>query len=192
MPNWCCTSYIATGDRKEVRDLYEKMKSLEEGENPLVENGFGKTWLGNLVVLLGGDWHNMYCRGFFSYYQIDDDNETLRFDAITAWSEMRDLRQFIQSKYPSLCIYFRSEEPGMGYFITNDADGEYFPERIEVDDWENGQEYYETWDEVFQVIAEKTGAEVFDREEMNRVLKAYNEKHEHSGICIYEFTVTDS
>lgn len=36
-----------------MRDLYEKMKSLEEREKPLVENDFGVTWLGNLVTLLG-------------------------------------------------------------------------------------------------------------------------------------------
>ena len=43
MPNWCSTSYVVTGDKKEVRDLYEKMKSLEEREKPLVENDFGVT-----------------------------------------------------------------------------------------------------------------------------------------------------
>ena len=63
MPNWCWTSYIAVGDKQEIRDLYKKMKSLEEGEKSLVENGFGKTWLGNLVTILDGDWNNISCRG---------------------------------------------------------------------------------------------------------------------------------
>ena len=56
MPNWCSTSYVVTGDKNEVRDLYEKMRSLEEREKPLVENDFGVTWLGNLVTLLGRSW----------------------------------------------------------------------------------------------------------------------------------------
>ena len=59
MPNWCHTSYVITGNTDDVRDLYEKMRSLEEGEQSLVENGLGKTWLGNLVVLLGEDWKNI-------------------------------------------------------------------------------------------------------------------------------------
>ena len=41
MPNWCFTSNVVTGDEKEVCDLYEKMRSLEEREKSLVENGFG-------------------------------------------------------------------------------------------------------------------------------------------------------
>ena len=63
MPNWCFTSYVVTGEEKEVCDLYEKMLSLEEREESLVENGFGKSWLGNLVTLLGGDWNTIYSRG---------------------------------------------------------------------------------------------------------------------------------
>lgn len=35
MPNWCWTSYVAVGDKKDIRDLYKKMKSLEDSENPL-------------------------------------------------------------------------------------------------------------------------------------------------------------
>ena len=49
MPNWCYTSYVVTGDEKEVFDLYEKMRSLEQRKESLVENGFGKTWLGTLL-----------------------------------------------------------------------------------------------------------------------------------------------
>lgn len=187
MPNWCSTSYVATGDRKEVRDLYEKMKSLEEGEKSLVENGFGKTWLGNLVTILGGDWKEINCRGEFYELQIDSDENSLQFEAMTAWGELSDLRQFICSKYPSLSIYYRAEEPGMCYYATNDAAGEYFPERIKVDEWDNDPEYCETWEEAFQVVSERTGAEIHNIEEMNRALEAYNEDHEN--IYVYEFEV---
>lgn len=30
MPNWCYSSHVVTGDKAELSDLYEKMKSLEE------------------------------------------------------------------------------------------------------------------------------------------------------------------
>mgnify|MGYP000629911688 CR=1 FL=1 len=63
MPNWCSTSYVVTGDKNEVRDLYEKMRSLEEREKPLVKNGFGVTWLGNLVTLLGRSWEESIAEG---------------------------------------------------------------------------------------------------------------------------------
>ena len=75
MPNWCFTSYVVTGEEKEVCDLYEKMLSLEEREESLVENGFGKSWLGNLVTLLGGDWNTIYCRGEWEYIEKDEDGK---------------------------------------------------------------------------------------------------------------------
>lgn len=53
MPNWCSTAYVIDGDAKEVKQLYELMKGLEERKTPSVENGFGTTWLGCLVDALG-------------------------------------------------------------------------------------------------------------------------------------------
>lgn len=189
MPNQCWTSYVATGDRKEVRDLYEKMKSLEEGEKSLVENDFGKTWLGNLVVILGGDWKAISCKGSFYEPQFDDDEGILRFDTMSAWTEFSDLRKFIQSKYPSIGFYYCAEELSDCYYVTNDAEGKYFPERIKMDEWDNDPRYCKTWEEAFQVVSEKTGAEIHNWEEMNRSLEAYNEEHNNAEIYVYEFEV---
>lgn len=121
MPNWCWTSYVAVGDKKDIRDLYKKMKSLENSEKSLIENGFGNTWLGNLVTILGGDYHKISCRGEFGNLSINHNYTVVRFDTMTAWGEFDDLRKFIQFKYPSVFIYYRSEEPGMGYYGTNDV-----------------------------------------------------------------------
>ena len=35
MPNWCTTSYALTGERKELRSLYGKMKRLQERKTQL-------------------------------------------------------------------------------------------------------------------------------------------------------------
>ena len=53
MPNWCYTSYVIDGKRKEVQSLFSKMNNLENRRKPLVDNSFGKTWLGCLVTKLG-------------------------------------------------------------------------------------------------------------------------------------------
>jgi hypothetical protein BACCOPRO_01443 len=73
MPNWCSTAYVIDGDAKEVKQLYELMKGLEERETPSVENGFGTTWLGCLVDVLGGDWNKIYCRGDWSNLEMEQD-----------------------------------------------------------------------------------------------------------------------
>ena len=163
MPNWCFTSYVVTGDEKEVCDLYEKMRSLEEREESLVENGFGKTWLGNLVTLLGGDWNTIYCRGDWSDLTKDDDNGALRFDTETAWCDADETIAFLQEKYPNLEFYFIAEEPGMGYYATNDTAGEYFPQRYTVLPYDSGEEYqYEEGEEqeFFKEIENITGYKV--------------------------------
>lgn len=192
MPNWCSTSYVVTGDKKEVRDLYEKMKSLEEREKPLVKNGFGVTWLGNLVTLLGRNWEEVSCRGEWSELIVNIEGNELRFCTMTAWAELRQLRHFLQKKYPSLNFYFRSEEPGMCVFQTNDTGGIYFPERYKVEHLGEEDEYCMDMEDVFDVISDITETTVQNLEEMNKAIGRYNEVHEHEPIFIYEFkTVND-
>lgn len=73
MPNWCSTAYVIDGDAKEVKQLYELMKGLEEREKPSVENDFGTSWLGCLVDALGKDWQDIHCRGSWSELEMDSD-----------------------------------------------------------------------------------------------------------------------
>ena len=190
MPNWCFTSYVVTGEEKEVCDLYEKMRSLEEREESLVENGFGKTWLGNLVTLLGGDWNTIYCRGDWSDLTKDDDNGALRFDTETAWCDADETIAFLQEKYPNLEFYFIAEEPGMGYYATNDTAGEYFPQRYTVLPYDSGEEYqYEEGEEqaFFDEITNLTGCKVNSFEEVEKAVHEYNEQHEDEEIYVKIF-----
>ena len=53
MPNICTTNYVIEGKKEELDALYQKMKELQEMEQPLVENNLGPTWLGCLVKALG-------------------------------------------------------------------------------------------------------------------------------------------
>ena len=181
MPNWCFSSYVVTGEEKEVCDLYEKMKSLEEREESLVENGFGKRWLGNLVTLLGGDWHTVYCRGEWSDLEKDDDNGALRFNTMSAWGDPDEVKDFLQKHYPHLEFYFIAEEPGMGYYATNDADGEFFPERYyfsEADDSEPYNYSEDELDEFLRDVGNFLGKEIKSIEEAQKAVYEYNESKE--------------
>ena len=100
------------------------MNNLENRRKPLVDNSFGKTWLGCLVNKLGGNWQEVYCRG--SWSDLDWNGAILRFSTETAWGPMNEVFKFIKTIYPSLKIYYQAEEDGMGVFITNDAEGSYF------------------------------------------------------------------
>lgn len=128
---WCYTQYKIKGSEDEVVALYKIIQDLEQREESLLPNGFGKLWLGNLVHILGGDWNEIYCRGHILDYSLE--NGILKINTETAWGEMSDVRHFIEQKYPSLHIYFQTEEPGMCIFQTNDKAGKVFPERWLLD-----------------------------------------------------------
>ena len=131
MPNWAYTTYKIKGSEKEVAALHKTIQNLADMDESLLPNGFGKLWLGNLVHALGGDWNDIYCRGHILDYSLE--NGILKINTETAWGEMSDVRHFIEQKYPSLQIFFQTEECGMCIFQTNDATGEYFPERWLLD-----------------------------------------------------------
>ncbi len=63
MPNWMYVDYQIVGEEAELDSLFQVLIGIEEGNGTIVENGFGKNWLGNLVASLGGDPEKIECRG---------------------------------------------------------------------------------------------------------------------------------
>ena len=63
VPNWCDVEYKCVGDPKEVSSLHKVLKYMDKRKTTIIENGFGKWWLGNLVERLDGDWTTFNCRG---------------------------------------------------------------------------------------------------------------------------------
>lgn len=141
MPNWAYTQYKVRGREDEVMALHKMIKDLEQREESLLPNGFGKLWLGNLVHILGGDWEKIYCRGEIMDYSLE--NGILTMNTETAWGELSEVRHFLQSKYPSLEIYFQTEEPGMCVFQTNNS--EIFPEKWLLD-WNDEKNSLYIWE----------------------------------------------
>lgn len=143
MPNWAYTQYKIKGSESEVAALHKTIQNLADMDESLLPNGFGKLWLGNLVHALGGDWEKTYCRGHILDYSLE--NGILKINTETAWGEMSDVRHLIETKYPSLQIFFQTEECGMCIFQTNDATGEVFPERWLLD-WNDEKENVFIWE----------------------------------------------
>ena len=126
MPNICTTHYVIEGEKKEIDTLYETMTSLQAMEQPLVENGFGPTWLGCLVKALGKNPEEVLCRG--EWMDLERADDTLRVTFETAWTPCYEVAALMKSTYPSLHIYYKAEEPGNGIYVKNDVEGKYFPE----------------------------------------------------------------
>lgn len=190
MPNWCFTSYVFEGKKEEIADLYGKLHSLRELQKPLVENDFGKLWLGCVVTLFGGDWNEINCRGDID--NLDEPEETtLRFSTSTAWGDMPEVWDFVLKQYPSVKYYYCAEESGCCYYATNDKEGKYFADRFIVEQDDVGTEYHTTESELLTDIASRTSTSITSRAEMDEALTQYNLAHEEQEISVYEYAVTE-
>ena len=148
MSNPAFMSVCFEGEKRELRSLYGKMKRLQERKEPLVENSFyyPKQWLGNLVVRLGKDWREVFCRGTWSSLKLYSDH--LYFFTETAWNPPIELLELIRQRYPSLKYYY-SAEGDEDLQFTNDVEGRYFTARYIVDA-EPDMDYFDTIEEACQ------------------------------------------
>ena len=126
MANICTTNYVIEGKREELDALYQKMKELQEMEQPLVENNLDPTWLGCLVKALGKNPEDVLCRGIWIELERQDNRLQMTFE--TAWTPCYEVTQLMETVYPSFRIYYKAEEPGCGVYLKNDVEGKYFPE----------------------------------------------------------------
>ena len=188
MPNWCSTSYVIDGKRKEVQSLFSKMNNLENRKKPLVGNTFGKTWLGCLVNKLGGNWQEVYCRG--SWSDLDWNGSILRFNTETAWGPMDEVFRFIKKQYPSLEIYWQAEEDGNGVYCSNDVEGRYFKDRYRIEH-DCCYEYFSTLDGLAEYVSGIIGKEVKTMDDINAAIETWNNATDDYDAMIYlnEYTV---
>lgn len=95
MPNICTTNYVIEGKKEELDALYQKMKELQEMEQPLVENNLGPTWLGCLVKALGKNPEDVLCRGIWIELERQDNRLQMTFE--TAWTPCYEVTQLMKT-----------------------------------------------------------------------------------------------
>ena len=182
--------YVAVGDKQQLKELHSIMDELECMKEPLHPNGFGTTWMGNLVIKLGGDWNKVYCRG--SWDDLIFDGQQIIFHVESAWGELNEVRELIEQHFPDIKLYYQSEEPGMAIYITNDSNGDYFPEKyfmwIEDDD----SEYYQTLEALAKEVENITGSKhltTFDS--CKKAIASFSKKHHNCCYTLEEFSVVE-
>jgi len=112
------------GEKKELDALYQTMKELQANEQQSTE---GDTRLSSLVKALGKAPEEIECRG--EWTELERQGNTLRMIFETAWSPCYEVINLLKEAYPSLQIFYKSEEPGNEVYLKNDAEGKYFPEK---------------------------------------------------------------
>lgn len=117
MPNWCSTTYYIDSECAAAmkENLEKREKSGDSNWN----------WLGHFVSDFGGDVAKVYSRGWVDSYEYNEENKELTLYCSTAWAECNEWREFIESKFEGLCIFYSAEEPGLDYYVTNIEDFAY-------------------------------------------------------------------
>lgn len=194
MPNWCYTNIVIEGDKKDVETLNDAMEKLENMNQPFEPNGFGKTWLGNLVVYFGGDWNKIRCRG--EWMDRDFDNGCLSFNADHAWAPPIETLEFLKEKFPSFKIYWQSEEPGMCEYWTNDANHVYFHDKFYLEmctvDDHYYHEYFEDEESLVDYVNKHLGLNISSAKDLAEVSDKWEEEYDGAYIFAHEFLVDES
>lgn len=196
MPNWCDTTFAFIGSEADLDNFEERVN--EYTAQNFRENGFGTSWLGNVVHGFGHDETATYCRGWIEDIQRMSPTH-LQICTQTAWSELTEMWDTIcHDNYDDRISYvYRAEEPGNGYFANTDSSGEYFPEKYLVDayleDYEGldaeWYEYYETLEGMLNGASQALKRKVNSLKELRLIARYISDNSDNSFLSINEFSL---
>lgn len=196
MPNWNTTDYTLYGNKENIKRLYTDLKKTVDIDRTKESKPFtflgNSYWLGYIKKSLLPDVEEeLPARGEISYIEEeiedhDNDMASLKLTTETAWVACSELMDKIAEKY-DLQLFYYSEEPGCGIFETNDVEGQFYSFRYMVDSEKKGFEYYDTFEQVAEAIADMTGIRLNNISEADDKLSAFN--NDDTFLIINEISV---
>lgn len=196
MPNWNTTDYTLYGNKDNIKRLYTDLKNTVDIDRTKESKPFtflgNSYWLGYIKKkLLPEVEEELPVRGEISYIEEDiedhdNDMASLKLTTETAWVACSELMDKIAGKY-DLQLFYYSEEPGCEIFETNDIEGQFYSFRYMVDSEKEGIEYYDTFEQVAEVIAKMTGIRLNNISEADDKLSAFN--NDDTFLIINEISV---
>ena len=196
MPNWNTTDYTLYGNKENIKRLYTDLKKTVDIDRTKESKPFtflgNSYWLGYIKKSLLPDVEEeLPARGEISYIEEeiedhDNDMASLKLTTETAWVACSELMDKIAEKY-DLQLFYYSEEPGCGIFETNDVEGQFYSFRYMVDSEKEDIEYYDTFEQVAEAIADMTGIRLNNISEADDKLSAFN--NDDTFLIINEISV---
>ena len=196
MPNWNTTDYTLYGNKDNIKRLYTDLKNTVDIDRTKESKPFtflgNSYWLGYIKKsLLPEVEEELPARGEISYIEEeiedhDNDMASLKLTTETAWVACSELMDKIAEKY-DLQLFYYSEEPGCEIFETNDLEGQFYSFRYMVDSEKEGIEYYDTFEQVAEAIADMTGIRLNNISEADDKLSAFN--NDDTFLIINEISV---
>lgn len=184
MANWASVRYRIGGKQEDLHKIYDQYQTLlskkqyEKGDDKLI-------WESEITDGLGIDSKNSSLWGYILKCEFTD--ETLCVEAEEAWV-LTDFRHLLESQYEDMSIYYMIEEPCCDVYVTNDAEGKYFPTRIVVDlrikEMESHKEFTNKKD-ALDYIAHMLKCDSITAKDIDK----WNEEHEDDYIGFHEYEV---
>lgn len=179
MANWARVRYHIEGRQENLQEIYNLYQTHhEEGDDTLI-------WESEIIEELGIDCKDSSLRGYLLKCEFSD--ETLCVEAEEAWM-LTDFRHLLESNYSDMTIYYMIEEPGCEVYITNDADGKYFPTRIVVDVYINDVEEHKEFkhkEEALYHVAQTLRCDTITVEDIDK----WNKEHKDDYIGFHEYEI---
>ena len=192
MPNWCINQLTITHpDKALLKGFFDKLVGWTSRN--YCENGFGPTWLGNIVAFseIGNPLeNNIRCRG--SVLDLQFCHDCIVMTTETAWSPCNEMWLTVLEKHlPDAEFIYRSEEPGNGIFVTNDDN---YAGYFYIDIFDTVPDWMKSWDGDFIYDADDDCVLQFlqeafktDNKNLEELLKKAREDLEWVGIYKWEY-----
>ena len=184
MANWASVRYRIEGKHNDLQEIYDQYQTLLSKKQ--YENGDDKLiWESEITDGFGIDSKDSSLRGYILKCEFTD--ESLSVEAEEAWV-LTDFRHLLESHYEDMNIYYMLEEPCCDVYVTNDAEGKYFPTRIVVDirmeEVEDHKEFVNK-KEALDYVAHTLKRDALTVEDIDK----WNEEHEDTYIGFHEYEV---
>ena len=186
MANVCMVSYQCEAKKEQLEELNAVLNLLKAMKASVVRNDRGRLWLGCVVNQLGGDWHDVECRGEvvdFGY----KGGTSLWMEQETDWCEQEGFRKFLENRFPGLKVFYLEIEPGEGWGRTNDSEGKYFPERYYLSSSE-GFTFFNSLAEAAAAASQILGLDISpDFDVISSALDAFTDNQDWEDDIYYNF-----
>ncbi len=207
MPNWCLVDIKITFETESEASRFHRLV-CEWTAKDYIGNGFGTSWLGNIVGNSGlANWERakggffrkngdlIYCRG--DIISLNNERQTVRITeesawepAVKLWLEVLELHKFKNYR-----LIYNAEEPGNEVLITNDDNllGTYYIDVYDTipDDQPDGGKWidgeYSANEQTVRTLAEKY-FEMSADVPLSEVLSTINSS---SWVIVSEWEYTD-
>ena len=159
MPNLCCTTYYFEGDKKCLRDLYNRMIRIANNDN--IKDYQKRQNIIELVKAFCLNPSDYNCRGYFDCLHIEDNNSSLVFDVKSANIPCQDTINAIIKHYGGkISVLWNVGCLDEGDYFTNDREKRIFKYRYEVYLEDIDSEWFETIPQAVEWIKQKTGISI--------------------------------